>query len=331
MGNNFWQNKNVFITGCTGLVGSWLTKFLIDEGANAIGLVRDRVPKSILWENSEEFTYIPQELTVVYGCLEDYLLLERTINEYEIEIVFHLAAQTIVGIANRNPLSTFESNIRGTYNLLEACRRNQELLNAVVIASSDKAYGEQKILPYREDTPVQGKHPYDVSKSCCDLLAKTYNISYELPVCTTRCGNFFGPGDLNFNRIIPQTIRHLLNDERPIIRSDGKFVRDYLYVKEGALAYKFLAEKMHSLSISGESYNFSAESPITVIDLANKIIELMNKNAITPIVQNAVVNEIREQYLSSQKAKETLGWVPIYEFDKSLIETIDWYRIFFNK
>jgi CDP-glucose 4,6-dehydratase len=223
-----WKNKNVFITGATGLVGSWLTKFLLDEGANVVALVRDIVPKSILWSSSGEFEYIKDNLTIINGELEDYLLLERVLSEYEIEVVFHLGAQTIVGIANRNPLSTFESNVRGTYNLLEACRRSL-LIKSVVIASSDKAYGEQEQLPYDETAPLQGTHPYDVSKSCADLIAYTYYNTFKLPVCVTRCGNFYGPGDLNFNRIIPGTIRSLLNNESPIIRSDGKFIRDYLY------------------------------------------------------------------------------------------------------
>lgn len=331
MKNGFWKNKNVFITGCTGLVGSWLTKFLIDEGANVVGLVRDRVPKSILWSSSEEFNYINKKLTVVNGCLEDYFILERTINEYEIEVVFHLAAQTIVGIANRNPLSTFESNIRGTYNLLEACRRNEKLIKAIIIASSDKAYGEQKKLPYSEETSLQGTHPYDVSKSCADLIAHAYFVSYQLPVCVTRCGNFYGPGDLNFNRIIPQTIRHVLNNERPIIRSDGKFVRDYFYVKDGAIAYKFLAEKMYELDIKGKAFNFSTEKPLTVVELVNEILGMMGKKDLKPIIQNEAINEIKEQYLSAQKAKNILGWKPEYALEKSLKETIYWYKAFLNQ
>ena len=320
-----WKNKNVFVTGATGLVGSWLTKFLIDEGANVVALVRDIVPKSILWSNSTEFDYIKDNLTVVYGKLEDYELLERALNEHEIEVVFHLGAQTIVGIANRNPLSTFESNIRGTYNLLEACRRSQ-LIKAIVIASSDKAYGEQEHLPYDESTPLQGTHPYDVSKSCTDLIAYTYYNTFKLPVCVTRCGNFYGPGDLNFNRIIPGTIRSLLDGESPIIRSDGKFVRDYFYVKDGALAYMALAEKMFAdISIHGEAYNFSNETQLTVLELVNKIIDVMGVDT-EPIILNQTQNEIRNQYLSAKKAKEQLGWSAKYTLDSSLNETVEWYK-----
>ena len=320
-----WNDKNVFITGATGLVGSWLTKFLLDEGANVVALVRDIVPKSILWSSSDEFDNIKDNLTVVNGELEDYLLLERALNEYEIEVVFHLGAQTIVGIANRNPLSTFESNVRGTYNLLEACRRSP-LIKAIVIASSDKAYGEQEQLPYDETAPLQGTHPYDVSKSCADLIAYTYYNTFKLPVCVTRCGNFYGPGDLNFNRIIPGTIRSLLNNESPIIRSDGKFIRDYFYVKDGALAYMVLAEKMIAdASIHGEAYNFSNETQVTVFELVNKIVDLIEVD-VEPTILKQAQHEIRNQYLSAKKAKEQLGWSAKYTLDSSLEETIEWYR-----
>ena len=321
-----WKNKNVFITGATGLVGSWLTKFLIDEGANVVALVRDIVPKSILWSNSADFDHIKDNLTMVYGKLEDYELLERALNEHEIEVVFHLGAQTIVGIANRNPLSTFESNIRGTYNLLEACRRSP-LIKAIVVASSDKAYGEQEHLPYNEGTPLQGTHPYDVSKSCTDLIAYTYYNTFKLPVCVTRCGNFYGPGDLNFNRIIPGTIRSLLNGESPIIRSDGTFIRDYFYVKDGALAYMLLAEKMLSdTSIHGEAYNFSTEIQVTVLELVKKIIDIMDVD-IEPTILSQANNEIRNQYLSAKKAKEQLGWSSKYTLVSSLVETVEWYKL----
>lgn len=322
-----WKNRNVFVTGATGLVGSWLTKFLIDEGANVIALVRDIVPKSILWNSSPEFNYIKDNLTVVHGKLEDYELLERSINEYEIEVVFHLGAQTIVGTANRNPLSTFESNIKGTYNLLEACRRNKELVKAIIVASSDKAYGVQEKLPYDEKTPLCGTHPYDVSKSCADLISYTYFNTYGIPVCVTRCGNLYGPGDLNFNRIIPGTIRSLLNGESPLIRSDGSYIRDYFYVKDGALAYKTLAEKMFEMDISGESFNFSNEIQVTVLELVEKIIKIMD-SSLEPKVLGEAKNEIKRQYLSAKKARSILNWRPRYTLDEGLRETVDWYRAF---
>lgn len=327
MTNSNWKNKNVFITGATGLLGSWLTKFIVDDGANVIALNRDIVPKSILWSSSQEFAYIKDKLTVVHGCLEDYQFLERVINEYEIEVVFHLGAQTIVGTANRNPLSTFESNIRGTYNLLEACRRNKELIKAIVVASSDKAYGVQEKLPYDEKTPLRGTHPYDVSKSCADLISYTYFNTYKLPVCVTRCGNLYGPGDLNFNRIIPGTIQSLLNGENPIIRSDGSYIRDYFYVKDGALAYKTLAERMIENEIFGESFNFSNEIQVTVLELVRKIIEIMEVD-FEPKILGKATNEIKHQYLSARKAKSMLNWLPNFTLEEGLKETIDWYKMF---
>lgn len=322
-----WKNKNIFITGATGLVGSWLTKFLIDERANVVAYVRDIVPKSILWSSSPEFNNIRDNLTVVHGKLEDYEILERSLNEYEIEVVFHLGAQTIVPTANRNPLSTFESNIKGTYTLLEACRK-MELIEAIIVASSDKAYGEQKQLPYNETTPLQGTHPYDVSKSCADLISYSYYNTYKLPLCITRCGNFYGPGDLNFNRIVPGTIRSLLNGERPVIRSDGLAVRDYFYVKDGAFAYKLLAEKMISdNALHGEAFNFSNETPLTVLQIVEMIIDKMGYD-IKPIILNKGKNEIMRQYLSAKKAREMLGWRAKYDIDVSMKETIEWYKNF---
>ena len=326
----FWRNKNVFITGATGLLGSWLTKLMVDEGANVIILNRDITPKSILWSSSEEFNYIKDELTIVYGSLEDYQLLERILNEYETEVVFHLGAQTIVGTANRNPLSTFESNIKGTYNLLEACRRNKEHIKAIVVASSDKAYGVQEKLPYDEETPLRGTHPYDVSKSCADLISYAYHHTYELPVCITRCGNLFGPGDLNFNRIVPGTIRSVVLGERPLIRSDGSYVRDYFYVKDGAFAYKHLVEKMYELDISGESFNFSNEIQVSVLELVEMILEIMG-SSLQPEILGEASNEIKHQYLSASKASKVLGWQPCYTLKESLAETAKWYTDFLSR
>ena len=276
--NNYWKQRNVFITGVTGFLGSWMTKYLVETEANIIGLIRDWVPKSKLIDDQDI-----NKINSVRGNVEDYFLIERVINEYEIDTVFHLAAQTIVGIANNNPLSTFESNIKGTWNLLEACRRNKNI-KKIIVASSDKAYGDQVKLPYDENTSLAGKHPYDVSKSCADLLCKTYYETYGLPVCVTRCGNFFGGGDLNFNRIIPGTIKSILNNERPIIRSDGTFIRDYFYIEDGVMAYLLLAEKMEDKKIHGEAFNFSNELQITVLSLVRKILELMKSNLVPEIL-----------------------------------------------
>ena len=321
---NFWKNRNVFITGCTGLLGSHLTGMLVDQRANVVGLVRDLVPKSNLIQ-----TGVYDEINIVRGCVEDFFTVERALNEYEIDTVFHLAAQTIVGIANRNPLSTFESNIKGTWCVLEACRR-VPIVKRVVIASSDKAYGEQEKLPYEETSPLKGAHPYDVSKSCADLIAYTYYKTYKLPVCITRCGNFYGPGDLNFNRIVPGTIRSVLNNESPVIRSDGTFIRDYFYAKDAALAYMYLAEKMEDPKIYGEVFNFSNELQITVLELTNKILKLMGRSDLKPVILNQAEHEIKHQYLSAKKAREMLGWKSKYNIDDALLETIEWYAKFFK-
>lgn len=318
MSVEFWNDRNVFVTGCTGLLGSWLTKKLVESGANVIGLIRDLVPKSNLnWSGFDD------KIVTVRGEIEDYFILERVLNEYEIDTVFHLAAQTIVTIANRNPISTFNANIKGTWNLLEATRRSP-LLERMVVASSDKAYGSQLNLPYDEKTPLEGKHPYDVSKSCADLLCGSYHETYGLPVCVTRCGNFYGGGDLNFNRIVPGTIRSVLENNRPIIRSDGKMVRDYFYIEDGAEAYMLLAEKM-TKKIHGEAFNFSNEDPMTVLEIVNEILKAMSSD-LKPIIRNESSNEIEKQYLSALKAHEILGWNSRYSMEEGLEKTIKWYQ-----
>ena len=319
---NYWKNKNIFITGATGFLGSWLSKYLLEMQANIVALIRDWVPKSNLL-NSKAL----DKVNVVRGNIEDYFLLERIINEYEVDTVFHLAAQTIVSIANNNPISTFETDIKGTWNILEACRRNKKI-KKIIVASSDKAYGDQLELPYDEKFPLIGRHPYDVSKSCADLITRAYFETYALPVCITRCGNFYGGGDLNFNRIIPGTIRSILNNEPPVIRSDGRFIRDYFYIEDGVLAYILLAEKMEDPKLFGEAFNFSNEIQITVLDLVNKIIKLMNSN-LKPIILDEVSNEIKHQYLSAKKAREILGWKPKFNLESSLKKTIDYYKNFF--
>jgi CDP-glucose 4,6-dehydratase len=322
MTDKFWKDRNVFVTGCTGLLGSWLTKALVERGANVVGLIRDFVPKSNLnWSGFND------KITIVRGEIQDYFLLERVINEYEIDTVFHLAAQTIVTIANRNPISTFETNIGGTWNVLEACRR-APLVKRIVVASSDKAYGDQEKLPYDENTPLEGRHPYDVSKSSADLLCMAYFETYKLPVCVTRCGNFYGGGDLNFNRIVPGTIRSVVNNEPPVIRSDGTLVRDYFYIEDAVEAYLLLAEKMENKEIQGEAFNFSNELQITVLGMVDKILEVMGSN-LKPEILSEATNEIKHQYLSAKKAKEILGWHSIYTLEEGLRRTIKWYRKFF--
>ncbi|MFO0503339.1 MAG: NAD-dependent epimerase/dehydratase family protein [Acidobacteriota bacterium] len=315
-----WRDRRVFITGASGLVGSCLVRRLLESQADVVCLIRDWVPDSELVRSGDY-----HRVKVVRGDVTDQSCLERALGEYEVDTVFHLAAQTIVGIANRNPVSTFEANIQGTWTLLEACRRSP-LVKSVVVASSDKAYGDHEVLPYDESAALQGRHPYDCSKSCADLLSKCYGHSYGLPVAITRCGNFYGAGDLNWNRIIPGTIRSILRGEAPIIRSDGTFIRDYFYVADGANAYLTLAEAVRSRpELYGEAFNFSNELQITALELVRRILAVM-ESPLEPVILDQAVNEIRHQYLSAEKARRVLGWKPLYELDSALVETVGWYR-----
>jgi CDP-glucose 4,6-dehydratase len=316
---SFWRDRPTFVTGATGLVGGWLVRRLLGLGADVVCLIRDWVPQSELARSG-----LLARVKVVRGDVRDQAVLERALGEYEINTVFHLAAQTIVGIANRNPISTFETNIAGTWSLLEACRRSPKI-GQIVLASSDKAYGDQTVLPYDETTPLQGRHPYDVSKSAADLIATTYAESYELPVAITRCGNFYGGGDLNWNRIVPGTIRSLLRGQRPVIRSDGQYVRDYFYVEDGAAAYTLLAERLAAQpELRGEAFNFSNEQQTTVLELVGMITGLMATD-LAPDVRNEASNEIRRQYLSAEKARLALGWSPSFDLSSGLRRTIAWY------
>lgn len=315
-----WRDRPTLVTGATGLVGSWLVRRLLEAGADVTCLVRDDVPRSELRQ-----ARLLERVNVVRGDVRDQALLERALGEYEIDTVFHLAAQTIVGIANRNPVSTFESNVGGTWALLEAARRSPRV-KGVVLASSDKAYGDHERLPYDEAAPLQGRHPYDVSKSCADLIAQTYAHTYGLPVVITRCGNFYGGGDLNWNRIVPGTIRAVLRGERPVIRSDGLSVRDYFYVEDGAAAYMTLAERLAAdPALRGEAFNFSNESQVTVLELVRRILAALGAT-VEPDVRNEASNEIRHQYLTARKARERLGWAPLFSLEQGLSRTVSWYR-----
>jgi CDP-glucose 4,6-dehydratase len=320
----FWLDRRVFVTGATGLVGGWTVQALLDRGAHVVGLVRDHIPSSSLTMNG-----LVDRMNVVSGSIEDEPLLERVLAEYEIQTIIHLAAQTIVGIANRSPLSTFESNIKGTWCLLEAARRCG-MNPQVIVASSDKAYGDQRSLPYTEDAPLLACHPYDASKACADILAKTFFRTYGMPICVTRCGNFYGGGDLNWNRIVPGTIRAVLRGRRPIIRTDGTLVRDYFYVQDGSNTYLHLAECMaQQPEILGQAFNFSNEIQVTVLEIVQRILRLMDSR-LQPEVRGEASQEIPHQYLSAAKARRMLRWRPVYSLDEGLIRTIDWYQRFFS-
>lgn len=324
MNKSFWSDKNILVTGATGVLGSQLAQFLAEQNSNVVILLRDIVPKSHL-----SFSGTIKKVNISRGDLENYRDIERTFNEYEIDTCFHLGAQTIVTTANRSPLSTFESNIRGTWNVLEAVR-NSRLVERLIVASSDKAYGEQEELPYTEDSPLHGSNPYDVSKVCTDLIAQTYYKTYKIPLAIARLGNIYGGGDLNFNRIVPGTIRSLLFNQRPIIRSDGTLVRDYFYVKDAVDAYLVLCQRLKSKNVIGQAFNFGSEKNLSVLEIVSKITNLMGKTMIKPKILNTAKGEIRKQWLNCEKATKILGWKPKYRLEDGLLETIDWYKSFFN-
>ncbi len=319
------KGKNIFITGASGIVGYWLTSYLHEMGAKVTVLMRDFVPKSRLIKSN-----VFGKVNIVWGQLEDYLTIKRALNEYETETVFHLGAQTIVETANRSPLGTFNSNVKGTWNVMEACRTSK-LVKNIVVASSDKAYGSSDKLPYTEDMPLAGEHPYDVSKSCSDLIAQSYAKTYDMGVGIARCGNIYGGNDLNFNRIVPETIKSLFNNQRPIIRSDGTFKRDYIYVKDVVKSYSLIAENLNKKEVKCQGFNFGNEKPITVLEIVKTIQKLMGKEKLKPQILNIAKGEIKEQYLNSKKARTILKWKPEYTFKEGLTETIEWYRNFFKK
>jgi CDP-glucose 4,6-dehydratase len=319
--NLFWQDRRVFVTGTAGLVGSWLVADLLAAKAQVIGLIHHPDPRSHLYQSG-----LYRDISIVQGNLEDYGTLEYTINKYEIDTVFHLGAQAIVGAAYRSPLNTFESNIRGTYNLLEACRQHSNLVRRVVVASSDKAYGTHTELPYTEDMALQGKYPYEVSKSCADLICQMYYHTYALPVAIARCGNIYGGGDLNWSRIVPEAIRCCLKGKQLEIRSDGTFVRDYIYVKDVATAYMRLAERLDDPRVKGQAFNFGPWHPLSVLELVERIYQLMGCSLLKPKILNSANGEIHSQYLDYSKAQQILEWQPGYTLEQGLQETILWYK-----
>ena len=323
--NKFWLLKNTLVTGASGFLGSYVVEELVKKQANVIAIVRDQVPKSRLIHEK-----IDQNITTARGDIRDYFFVKRILNEYEINSVFHLAAQTIVPIANRSPISTFESNIKGTWNILEACR-DSELVNEIIVASSDKAYGAKDQLPYYETDPLNAMHPYDLSKTFTDLLAQSYFETYGLATGITRCGNLYGGGDLNFNRIVPQTIRSLLYDQNPEIRSDGTFTRDYFYVEDAANSYITLAEQLLSKKLQGEAFNFGTGNQVSVLDLVNLMIKISKKSNLKPEIKNTAKGEIKDQYLSCEKAEKILKWKPSHSLEEGLSKSYQWYKRWFHK
>jgi CDP-glucose 4,6-dehydratase len=320
---NFWAGKRAFVTGATGLVGSALVHRLLSLGAEVTILLKDLPQKSPLLLSGNL-----QKVSIVYGDLADKRAMKNAINESECSVIFHLGAQTIVGRALVDPISTFESNIQGTWNLLEAIRSLPNLVQSVVVASSDKAYGTSKVLPYLEDFPLKGEGPYDVSKSCTDLIAQSYGFTYRLPVVVARCGNIYGPGDLNWSRIIPGTIKSLFDNQIPQLRSDGKSTRDYIFVEDVVDAYLLLAEKNNGgVVVPGTAYNFSNDEALTVREVYNAICKELVGKIVEPVVKNNTLSEIPHQHLSSLKAKKDLDWKAQYDIANGLARTIPWYKL----
>ena len=306
------------------MVGSWLTRWLAESGAYTVAFIADTDPQSELVRSGTI-----NKVSVVNGRLESYDDIERAINNHEVDSIFHLGAQPIVGAADRAPRHTFESNIQGTWNLLDACRVLSPLVKRIVVASSDKAYGTQPILPYTEDMSMNGDHPYEVSKSCTDLISTTYARTYGTPVTIARCGNIYGGGDLNWNRIVPGTFRSLMRNEQPVLRSDGTFVRDYLHVDDIVSAYLLLGESTDKVAFHGQGFNFSDESPLTVMKIYNAICEAAGRAGTEPLILNAASSEIKDQYLDSTKAHNVLGWRASITLEEGLKKSFDWYCSFF--
>jgi len=319
---DFWNGKNVLVTGADGFIGSWVAKTLIEKDANVITIVRD-----IKKKNNIDILNIKNNIDIILGDIVNYDNCGRTINEYNIDTVFHIAAQAIVGPANKSPLSTFESNIKGTWNILEACRLNGNV-KRIVVASSDKAYAQQKNLPYTEESPLLGYYPYDASKACADILARCYFKTYSIPLAITRNANTYGPADMNFSRIIPDTIKSVIEGKQPVIRSDGSLERDYMFIKDAVSSYLTLAENLHRKEIIGQAFNFGSEEKISVLDLFKKILKIMGKEDVKPKILGQAKNEIDRQYLSIEKAKKLLNWTPKHNIDEGLRETLDWYRAY---
>ena len=320
----FWKGKSVFVTGADGFVGSWVAKQLVDESADVTILVRDLKP-----EMGFDFHGLRGKVNIVQGDLVDLQAQQRAMNEYGVDTVFHIAAQAIVGIANKSPLSTFESNIKGTWNIMEAAK--MEGVKRVVVASSDKAYGVQKQLPYTEESPLHGLYPYDASKAAADIIARSYAVTYGMNVAVTRNANTYGGGDMNFSRIIPDAMKHILQGKAFEIRSDGKAERDYMYVKDAAAAYLLLAENLHRKEVQGEAFNFGTERPVSVVELFKMIAAACGKPKAEFKILGTARNEIDRQYLASAKAKKVLGWKPKFGLEEGLRETVRWYKKYFEE
>ena len=316
-----YRGLTAFVTGASGIVGSWLVHSLLSAGASVVALVRDEDPRSVLVRSGDD-----RRIARVRGSLEDAALLERALVEHEVDVIFHLGAQTQVRHAHRQPFATLETNVRGTYNLLEAARRATRGVRALVVASSDKAYGESRDLPYTEEHPLAGRNIYDASKSAADLLVSAYATSFALPIGIARCGNIYGGGDLNWDRIVPGTIRSLLRGERPVVRSDGTPQRDYLFVDDAVAGYLAQGAALLDGREHGQAFNFGHGEPVSVLDLVTEISRAVGRTDLEPLIQADAPFEIPAQWLDATKARTRLGWTPGFSLRDGLAHTVAWYR-----
>ena len=326
MVNYFWKDRPVLVTGATGLVGSWLVKELLNRESRVTALVLDSEPTSELFRSGDI-----NRISVINGNLDSYEDVSRAVSQSEAKTIIHLGAQTIVGTALNDPISTFKANIQGTWNVLEAARRMPSVVSSIVVASSDKAYGTSKHLPYTEDQPLNGDGPYDVSKSCTDLIAQTYGKTFGLPVTIARCGNIYGGGDLNWSRIVPGTLRDISLGKVTELRSDGSFTRDYVHVLDIVDAYLNLAESTEKLKINGQAFNFSRDEPLSVLDIHKAIYKASNRDYVAPKIIDSAKSEIKDQHLDSRKAKTILNWSSNVSLSEGLALTAEWYTNYFLK
>jgi CDP-glucose 4,6-dehydratase len=316
----FWRDRPVLVTGATGLLGGWLVARLLADGARLVCLVRDGVPTERTLLDA-----VIRRVAIVRGDIRDQALLRRVLGEYEVEVVMHLAAQTVVGVAAGNPAETFDVNVGGTAALMEACRQTTGI-RAIVFASSDKAYGAQPVLPYTEEMPLLGRNPYDASKAAAETVVQSYVSSFATPALITRCANLYGGGDLNWNRLVPGTIRALLRGERPVIRSDGTLTRDYLYVEDAADAYARLAEWLAAdTTRAGSTFNISTERTNTVLDVVAVIGKALDIDP-APDIRGETKLEIQHQHLSARRLNATLGWSTRHDLVAGVARTVAWYR-----
>jgi CDP-glucose 4,6-dehydratase len=316
----FWDGRSVFVTGCSGFLGGWLARALLDHGARVSGLVRGAAAARPLYADG-----LADRVSTVTGSIGDLTLLCDALAEHDVEVVFHLAAQAITSAARRDPIGTLDTNIRGTWNVLEASRRSGSV-KAFVLASSVKVYGAQPSLPFSEDAPLNGCQPYDASKIGAELISSTYHRAYELPVVITRCGNLYGGGDLHWDRIVPGTIRAASEGRRPVVRGGGTPLRDYLYVEDAIDAFLRLAQVAREPAIAGQAFNIGTGASSSELEMTEQILRAMDREDLKPEVLPASPHAIIHQSLATDKLRAATGWTATRELEDGLARTVAWYR-----